>query len=54
VAEVLVELFSFGTVPPDGLASATAVGIYRVFMDTPLPQVEAKWPWDWGVVWHRL
>jgi hypothetical protein len=37
-ADVLVELFSFGTIPPDSLASATAVAIYRVFMDTPPPQ----------------
>jgi hypothetical protein len=39
-ADVLVELFSFGTVPPDSLASATAAAIYRVFMDTPPP------PWS--------
>jgi hypothetical protein len=48
-------LFSHGSVPPDGLATAMAAAIYRVFMDTPPPpKVEAKWPWDWGVVWHRL
>jgi hypothetical protein len=54
-AEVPVELFSYGSVPPDGLATATAAAIYRVFMDTPPPpKVEANWPWDWGVVWRRL
>jgi hypothetical protein len=54
-AEILVELFSHGSVPPGGMATAMAAAIYRVFMDTPPPpKVEAKWPWDWGVVWRRL
>jgi hypothetical protein len=47
VADVLVELFSFGTVAPNSLAEARAAGIYAAFMDTPPPpKVEAKWPLD--------
>ncbi len=35
-AEVLVDMFSHGTVPPGGLATARAAAIYRVFTNTPL------------------
>jgi hypothetical protein len=54
-AEVLVELFSHGTVPPEGLATARAAAIYRVFMDTPpSPQGRGQVALDWGLVWRRL
>jgi hypothetical protein len=55
LADVLVELFSFGTVAPNRLAEARSAGIYAAFMDTPPPpKVVAKWPLDWAVVWRRL
>ncbi len=55
VGDTLVELFTFGTVSPDGLAGAKAASIYVAFMDTPpLTKVKAKWPLDWGRVWWRL
>jgi hypothetical protein len=55
VADVLVELFSFGTVAPNRLAEARSAAIYAAFMDTPPPpKVEAKWPLDWAIIWRRL
>jgi hypothetical protein len=37
VADVLVELFSFGKVAPNRLAEARLAGIYAAFMYTPPP-----------------
>ncbi len=55
MAEVLVELFFFGTVAPNRPDEAKAAGVYLAFMDTPPPpKVEAKWPPEWEVVWNRL
>jgi hypothetical protein len=55
VGDTLVEIFSFGTVNPNGLARAKTASIYAAFIEMPPPpKVEAIWPLDWGRVWRRL
>ncbi len=53
--EVLVEIFSNGTVPPNRLQQAMSASIYAAFLDTPPPtKLESRWPFAWNLVWQRL
>jgi hypothetical protein len=58
VAEVLEEVFFFGTVLATSPERAMAAGIYTAFMDTqpppPPPKIEARLSLQWGRVWRML
>ena len=53
---VILELFQYDTVTPDGLLAASSKNIYSTFMDSPPPpKITFKWPdLPWASIWGRL